>query len=78
MAIAVFTCDSWKSTKSMRLIGVFTSDKALRKTIRELKEEGSIQLEYGELKNLKFWSANEINERFSYLYLQQIKLNMRI
>lgn len=44
MVAILSTCDIWKSTSSMRLVGVYTSKKKLGKDIRELLRDERIEL----------------------------------
>jgi hypothetical protein len=74
-AVAVFTCDVWKSKDSMRLQGIFTNRKKLLRAIRHMKKNVYITLTAEKMSELKEWTLKDINDKFDYLYVEEITLN---
>ena len=75
MAKLIYTCDEWKSSSSMALKGAFTNNEAFLKAIRKLKKDNVIELDNGEMTDLKEWPIRTINNNFVYLYVEEIELN---
>jgi len=75
MAKLIYTCDEWKSSSSMTLKGIFTNNEAFLKAIRKLKKDNDIELDNGEITDLKEWPIRTINNNFIYLYVEEIELN---
>ena len=84
----LFSCDEWKSYNSMRIRGVFTNERELRKVLIKLFEEGEFEFNsyyynnelsdkvYKRIKTkLKNLSILEIEMQTTYISLQQINSN---
>lgn len=86
---AYYTCDEWKSTNSMHLVGIFTETK-LREVVLEDYKNNDIELDGYEPEDLKEMKEegedvemiNEMgvdafNDTFIYLYVSSIEINER-
>ncbi|MDD3230352.1 MAG: hypothetical protein PHE09_14205 [Oscillospiraceae bacterium] len=74
-AVAMFFCDIWKSTGSMRLQGIFTNREKLNSAIRTAKKEKEIELDNGNIRDLRSWDIKTINNNFQNLYVEEYCLN---
>lgn len=88
MVFLVSTCDEWKSRDSMRPIGVFTSEKQLKKGIVSLfkddycnfegvslekaKEEHSVRQISNEIKEC---DIDNLDSRLEYISIKSIEPN---
>lgn len=68
----LFSCNIWKNSDSMRLMGVFSNLNTLKKNIKQLIKEGSF--ECSESFNMK-WTIDEINNYVDYLFIETCSLN---
>lgn len=75
MVTMIFTCDIWKSTNSMRLIGVYTNRRKLAKDIRKLLRDKTIKLNDGYEMPTDFEDLKSLNNTLNYLYAQKEELN---
>ena len=77
IAFVISTCDVWKSSSSMRPVGVYTNKKKLFQTLRSMLRNKTIELPEGSPIEGSFslYSTGELNSGIDYLYLEEICLN---
>jgi len=72
--VIVYTCDAWKSTKSLNLVGVFTNRKKLLQVLHKLYKSNEIDVD-GNPSTLKNLTLKQMQVKIEYLYLEEIELN---
>ncbi len=68
----LFTCDEWKSSNSMLLVGVFDESK-IKFALKKLLKQSDIEL--GTEKSIDEIEIDELNDYVTYAYIEQVDLN---
>ena len=80
MAKEVFlvnTCDAWKSYDSFRLVGIFTTRKALNPVLNRMIKQGDIDLDSAaNKKTVNNLSDRELDDYLTYISIQKVTLNV--
>jgi len=73
--LTMFTCDIWKSSGSMSLVGVYTDKRKFAKDIRTLLKNGRIDLNEDCEMPTDFGDHKALNNALDYLFVQEIESN---
>jgi hypothetical protein len=73
-AVIVHTCNQWKEYTSFSLVGVFTNRKKLNSLLNRMIKNNDIG-DDDEPKKVNDLSIEDINNKISFVYVQEITLN---
>ena len=68
----LFSCDEWKSSDSMGLVGVY-DEKGLRKALKQLLKKKDVEVMNNE--NIDEIEVEDLNKYVTYAYIEEVELN---
>lgn len=77
----LFACDQWKSSDSMRMIGVFNRSGLLRKVVEKVNNK-EFDLADATLpikqKDIKDYFIDSLDNELTYAYIEQVTINVEV